>query len=162
MVPSPASYLELQNGSRTIFFLVKGSIDHVWNPRVLYRTQRNPFLRVYRTFLGFQIRSADPFKVLLYIEPLRVRCANRPGWGSFKQIVINVIGVIQLVIKWFLIQPIKVFLSLKSINGVQVKNKRTWDCLEPNESPTNMSQRRATRLFSFSPWPALLSETILI
>jgi len=35
---------------RTIFFLVKGSIDQVWNPRVLYRTQRNPFLIVYRTF----------------------------------------------------------------------------------------------------------------
>jgi len=28
------------------FFLVKGSIGQVWNPRVLYRTQRNPFLRV--------------------------------------------------------------------------------------------------------------------
>jgi len=24
------------------FFLVKGSIGQVWNPRVLYRTQRNP------------------------------------------------------------------------------------------------------------------------
>jgi len=34
---------------RTIF-LVKGSIGQAWNPRVLYRTQRNPFLRVYRTF----------------------------------------------------------------------------------------------------------------
>jgi len=28
------------------FFLVKGSIGQVWNPRVLYTTQRNP----YRTF----------------------------------------------------------------------------------------------------------------
>jgi len=34
---------------RTIF-LVKGSIGQVRNPKVLYRTQRNPFLRVYRTF----------------------------------------------------------------------------------------------------------------
>jgi len=25
-------------------FLVKGSNGQVWNPRVLYRTQRNPFL----------------------------------------------------------------------------------------------------------------------
>jgi len=33
-----------------VLFLVKGSIDQVWNPRVLYRTQRNPFLIVYRTF----------------------------------------------------------------------------------------------------------------
>jgi len=34
MVPSSASYMELQNGSRTIF-LVKGSIGQVWDPMVL-------------------------------------------------------------------------------------------------------------------------------
>jgi len=27
------------------FFLVKGSIGQVWNPMVLYRTQRNPFFK---------------------------------------------------------------------------------------------------------------------
>jgi len=27
------------------FILVKGSIGQVWNPRVLYRTQRNPFFK---------------------------------------------------------------------------------------------------------------------
>jgi len=27
------------------FFWVKGSIGQLWNPRVLYRTKRNPFLK---------------------------------------------------------------------------------------------------------------------
>jgi len=42
------------------FFLVKGSIGQVWNPRVLYRTQRNPFLRVYSKYVAL----IEPFKVL--------------------------------------------------------------------------------------------------
>jgi len=62
-IPRFIQYMELQNGST--IFLVKGSIGQVWNPRVLYRTQRNPFLRVYRTFRGSKyVALTEPFKVL--------------------------------------------------------------------------------------------------
>jgi len=47
---------------RTIYFLVKGSIGQVWNPRVLYRTQRN--------HLG--VPNIEPFKVLHRTFFLRV------------------------------------------------------------------------------------------
>jgi len=57
------------------FCLVKGSIGQVWNPRVLYRTQRKPFFKsvFLEPFRGSKyVALIEPFKECLESECISI------------------------------------------------------------------------------------------
>jgi len=128
MVPSPASYMELQNGSIwNLFFLllVKGSIGQVRNPRVLYREcieciepfrgskyvgMIEPFLlRVLVTDVEFGQWSILFWLLILliywYLYHITHSLALFSHWLSYKQLynwlALKEYGGVKMVLQWW-------------------------------------------------------------